>query len=52
MPLKSAPLAGFLRQAESLCVPNLMIPRPNMLKISANRRHCSRFLKKSTRRLG
>jgi hypothetical protein len=44
MPLKSAPLAGFLRQAESLCVPNSMIPRPNMPKISAYRRHCSRFL--------
>jgi hypothetical protein len=44
MPLKSAPLAGFLRQAESLCVPNSMIARPNMPKISAYCRHCSRFL--------
>jgi hypothetical protein len=44
MPLKSAPLAGFLRQAESLCVPNSMISRPNVPKISAYCRHCSRFL--------
>src|SRR5689334_9133645 len=44
MPLKSAPLAGFLRRAESLCLPNSMTPRPNMPKISAYRRHCSRFL--------
>jgi hypothetical protein len=44
MPLKSVPLAGFLRQAESLCVPNSMVPRPNMPKISAYQRHCSRFL--------
>jgi len=41
---KSAPSAGFLRQAESLCVPNSIIPRPNMPKISAYHRYCSRFL--------
>jgi hypothetical protein len=52
MPLKSAPSAGFLRQAESLCVPNSMIPRPNMPKISAYHRHCSPFSGESTRRLG
>jgi hypothetical protein len=32
MPVKSAPLAGFLPQAESLFVPNSMISRPNMRK--------------------
>ena len=41
---KSPLLAGFLRQAESLCIPNSMISWPNMPKISAYRRHCSRFL--------
>jgi hypothetical protein len=38
------PLAGFSHQAESLCVPNRVVPRDNTPKISASLRHCSRFL--------
>ena len=41
---RSPPLAGFSHQAESLCVPNWVVPRPNTPKISASLRHCSRFL--------
>ena len=41
---RSPPLAGFSHQAESLCVPIWMVPRPNTPKISACLRHCSRFL--------
>ena len=49
---RSPTLAGFSHQAESLCVPNWMVPRPNTPKISACLRHCSRFSGESCRRLG
>ena len=39
----SPPLAGFLRQAKSLCVPTLVIHPPTVAKISAHLRYCSRF---------
>src|ERR1700690_3111559 len=46
MSRESPPLAGFLPQAESLCVPNLIFNLVTVQKVSADIRRCGRFLEK------